>query len=201
MLTFDSFDCMVTKETIKGTPCWVYHGNDLGRAINFAQRVQAAGEKFFDPLTGVVSGVHTAVLDKAMVTLLIAMDHYHRYNEYSQMIYPDEFPVLDKGCRGFTGEYAYLVHFGLLSRERDGDLTSYQLTDSGREFIKGGKKIFPELFNTGGIIHGYDETKKRVNAMSFFTVREWAQMETPLWFLPDKFRREILTTEEYNLKG
>jgi len=196
MLTQNDFDCAARKITISGTKCWVYHGNDLEAAVAFAQKVQAAGEKFYDPFTKVVTGVHTAILDQAMVTLLIAMEHYHKYNDYPRMSYPDDFPVLDRGTRGFTGEYAYLVHFGLLCREREGEFTYYRLTTLGREFIEGGKMVCPVLFNTAGQIHGYDETVDRVNARSFFSTGEWEEMQKPLWFLPEKYRQVILTEEE-----
>ncbi len=196
MLTISDFNCSVTKTNVRGTDCWTYLGDSLTEAVDFARKVQAVGEKFYDPLTGVVTGVHTAVLDKAMVTLLIAMEHYHKYNDYSRISYPGDFPVLDKGTRGFTGEYAYLVHFGLLSRGREGEFTFYQVTDLGREFIEGGKKVCPVLFNTAGQIHGYDETVDRVNARSFFSTDEWEEMQKPLWFLPEKYRQEILTEKE-----
>lgn len=192
----DWFNCPVIKEIINGVQCWKYLGNDLKECCDFAQKVQSMGEKFYDPLTKEVTGVHTAVLDKAMVTLLIAMEHYHKYNDYPRMSYPDDFPLLDQGTRGFTGEYAYLVHFGLLCREREGEFTYYRLTTLGREFIKGGKKVCPVLFNTAGQIHGYDETVDRVHARSFFSVGEWEEMQNPLWFLPEKHRQEILTEKE-----
>jgi hypothetical protein len=115
------------------------------------------------------------------------------------MVYPDEFPVLDKGVRGFTGEYAYLVHFGLLRRERDGDVTHYKLTMIGWEFIKGGTKIHRALFNSGAQIHGFDESTERVGVKYFFSNQELEKMQKPLWFLPEKFRQEILTAEELAL--
>ncbi len=143
-----------------------------------------------------VTGVHKAVLDADMVRLLIAMSHYHRYNDCDTLTYPGDFPVLDRGSRGFTGEYAYLVHFGLLSRERDGDVTHYKLTPMGWEFVKGGTKVCPVLFNTASQVHGFDENVDRVNVGYFFSKEELEEMEKPLWFLPEKYRQEILTPEE-----
>lgn len=201
MLTQANFDDLVTKVRINGVECWKYRGNALNEAIAFAQTVLSHGEKFYDPLTGVVTGVHTAVLDKAMVTLLIAMSHYHKYNDHPSMEYPDHFPLLDSSPRGFTGEYAYLVHFGLLRRERDGDTTLYSLTPAGFKFVDGGSKVRPVLFNTSGQVHGYDEAFDRVNVRSFFSIGEWDEMQKPLWFLPEKHREEILTPEEFHPRG
>lgn len=194
MLTSSNFDCIVTKEDINGIKYWKYLGDSLKVAAGFAKTAQAAGEKFYDPLTNEVTGVHKAILDKAMVTLLIAMSHYHRYNNHPSMTYPDDFPLLDSGKRGFTGEYAYLVHFGLLSRERQGDDTCYSLTPFGFEFIDGAAKICPVLYNSGSQIHGYDENANRVNMGSFFSQGELNEMQKPLWFLPEKYRQQVLAT-------
>ncbi len=196
MLTTKDFSCPVSKDTHNGVKYWRYVGDSLTVAADFARLVQSKGEKFYDPLTQEVTGVHTAVLDKAMVTLLIAMVHYHQYNEYVTMTYPEDFPVLDKGTRGFTGEYAYLVHFGLLNRERRGEYTHYQVNPLGHEFVKGGKKICPALFNSASQVHGWDDTADRVNVRSFFSREEWEKMKKPLWFLPEKYRQEILTPKE-----
>jgi hypothetical protein len=195
----NEFDFAVVEERVNGVKCWKYLGDSLKEAAVFAQKVRSVGAKFYDPLTREVTGVHRAVLDADMVRLLIAMSHYHKYNEYSTMVYPDEFPVLDKGVRGFTGEYAYLVHFGLLRRERDGDVTHYKLTMIGWEFIKGGTKIHRALFNSGAQIHGFDESTERVGVKYFFSNQELEKMQKPLWFLPEKFRQEILTAEELAL--
>lgn len=195
MLTEQDFACSVTKATIKSVKCWVYLGNDLKEAVGFAKMAQAAGEKFYNPLTEEVTGVHTAILDKAMVTLLIAMSHYRKYNDHPSMAYPEQFPLLDNSPRGFTGEYAYLVHFGLLSRERDGD-TLYSLTEFGLEFVEGEVKVCPVLFNSGSQVHGFDESVDRVNVGSFFSQGEWEEMQKPLWWLTDERRQDILTDEE-----
>jgi len=192
MLKSGDFGCAVTKEIINGVKCWKYRGDSLEVAVVFAKTAQAAGEKFYDPLTNEVTGVHKAVLDKAMVTLLIAMSHYHRYNDHSAMMYPDHFPLLDNGTRGFTGEYAYLVHFGLLSRERQGDDTYYSLTPLGFEFVEGAVKICPMLYNSGSQIHGFNDNVDRVSMQSFFSQSELDEMQTPLWFLPEKHRCEVL---------
>lgn len=196
MLTTKDFYCRVSKENINGVKYWKYLGGSLIEAADFARLVQSKGEKFYDPLTQEVTGVHKAVLDREMITLLIAMSHYHKYNEIATMAYPDEFPLLDKGVRGFTGEYAYLVHFGLLERGRRGDSTHYWLTDFGHEFVQGGKKICPALFNSASQIHGWDDTVERVSVESFFSRGEWEKVKKPLWFLPEKHRQEILTAEE-----
>jgi hypothetical protein len=191
----------VSKVIVDDNKCWKYIGDSLEEGVEFAQRVRAAGEKFYDPFTKKVTGVHKAVLDGDMVRLLIAMSHYHKYNDCGTMQYPDGFPILDTGVRGFTGEYAYLVHFGLLSRERQGDTTHYKLTGPGFEFVLGSTKVCPKLFNTGSQIHGYDETVERVNAQSFFSRVEWGLMQVPLWFLPQEYREEILTPEELEIRA
>lgn len=205
MLKDSDFECAVTKENVNGVKYWEYHGDSLKGAAGFAKIVRAAGEKFYDPLTNEVTGVHTAVLDKAMVTLLIAMSHYHRYNDHPSMSYPDDFPLLHDGRRGFTGEYAYLVHFGLLNREHKGEDTCYSLTKFGFKFVWGGAKICPVLYNSGSQIHGFDENFDRVDMKSFFSQEELDKMRKPLWFLPEKFRQQILvpmeSTDEHRRSG
>ncbi len=201
MLTVEDFPSPVIQTNINGIKCWKYLGYDLIDCVAFARVVQAAGERFYNPLTDNITGVHTATLDKAMVTLLIAMSHYRDYNDHSSMMYPDHFPLLDGGPRGFTNKYAYLVHFDLLSRKRDGKDTFYSLTLLGLEFVRGRAKVCPVLFNSGSQIHGYDKSVDPVNVGSFFSKGELDEMRKPLWFLSDKLRQEILTDEELAIDG
>jgi len=195
-LTVNDFPYLVDHVRINGVKCWKYLGDSLVEAAGFARKVQAVGERFYDPLTNEVTGVHKAVLDSEMVRLLIAMSHYHKWNEQETLVYPDHFPVLDQGTRGFTGEYAYLVHFGFLNRERQGDDTHYWVTDLGNEFIRGGLRIHPALFNSASQIHGWDQSVERVDVRSFFSRSEWEEIQKPLWFLPEKHREEMLTAKE-----
>ncbi len=192
MLIEQDFAYSVSQVKINGVKCWKYLGTDLKEAGYFARTVHAAGEKFYNPLTSEVTGVHTTVLDKVMVTLLIAVSHYHKYNDCLTMANPEEFPLLNSSIRRFAT--VSLVHFGLLKRERD--TTRYLLTETGMKFVEGKWKVRPVMFNSGSQIHGYDESIDRVDVESFFTQNELGEMRKPLWFLPEKNRQEILTDKE-----
>jgi hypothetical protein len=81
MLIAGDFAYQVTSSPINGVPCWKYGGNDLDECIAFAQLVRQHGERFYDPLTQEVTGVHRATLDREMVRLLAAMSHYQEFND------------------------------------------------------------------------------------------------------------------------
>ncbi len=155
MLTSNSFDCgrhNVRERIINGKPHWVYLGNSLAECIRFARKVQESGEYFLDPLTMEIMGAHHTKLALVLpVLLLVAMDHYHRFNDMKTIAYPEEFPYLSgKAARGFTADYNYLVHFGLLDKGSENvnsdDCVHYRVTALGRAFI-GGMEIRTELFN------------------------------------------------------
>lgn len=187
---------------INGKICWKYLGNNLAECIRFAKKVQSSGDHFFDPLTMEVTGAHRAVLSKGMVTLLAAMDHYHRFNDIKTMSYPTGFPYLSgHAARGFSTNYNYLIHFGLLAKspgEKNSDgCVHYWVTDTGRDFIEW-MPIEAELFNIGPMVVGYDTSSSKTFD-EFFSAAELKEMEKPLWFLPEKDRLEILTPEELEL--
>jgi len=197
-LTAEDFDCDVTTVNINGKICWKYIGNDLEECIRFARKVQLGGDHFFDPLTTEVMGAHRAKLDKNMVLLLAAMDHYHRFNDVKTMAYPTGFPYLSgQAARGFTTNYSYLVHFGLLDKSHgsnsDGKV-HYWVTDHGREFIAG-IPILAELLNIGPMVVCFAKDSRKTFD-EFFTVGELAEMENPLWFLSEREREIILTSDE-----
>ena len=201
-MTETDFDCDVATVNINGKICWKYVGNNLAACIQFAKLVQSKGDHFFDPLTEEVTGAHHTVLSKGMVLLLAAMDHYHRFNDIKTMSYPTGFPYLTKfAARGFTANYNYLVHFGLLAKS-PGDsnpdgCVHYWVTDHGREFIAG-IPILAELFNIGPMVVGY-ATGSRKTFDEFFTTAELTTMEKPLWWLSPEKRASILTAEELEL--
>jgi hypothetical protein len=56
--------------------------------------------------------------------------------------------------------------------------------------------VRPVLFNTGSEVHGYDGNITPVMFDSFFTQSELEEMQKPLWFLPEKYRQEVLTPKE-----
>ncbi len=201
-LTAGDFDCAVTATNINGRICWQYIGNDLAECIRFAKRVQSGGDHFFDPLTMEVTGAHHTILSKGMVLLLAAMDHYHRFNDVKTMSYPTGFPFLsEQAARGFTTNYNYLVHFGLLAKspgEKNHDgCVHYWVTDHGREFIAG-IPILAELYNIGPMVVGYASGSKKTFD-EFFSTAELAEMEKPLWFLTEEKRLSILTSDELEL--
>lgn len=199
MLKVTDFNCVVRKDTINGIECWVYIGNSLSDCVDFAKLVRRHGEWFFDPLTAEVSGVHRATLDREMVRLLAAMSHYQDFNDYTTMVYPGDFPVVtSRAARGFTTNYNYLVHFGLLGKEHREDAVHYWVTDKGREFLAGGRSP-ASLFNTGALVHGIDEAGGTVGMEDFFNQEQQDEMKKPLWFLPQQYREEILTANELKI--
>lgn len=194
-LTELDFDCRVTKESRFGFDCWVYLGSDFDELIAFSRKAQSYGERFYDPLTADVAGAHHAILDKQMVRLVLAMQHYHQFNDYEQMAYPNDFPVISpRAARGFSTNYNYLVHFGLLGKvHRDGEVY-YWVTDLGRRFI-GGCSIRCELYNVRSEVVGWND-QSWGTITDYFSEGELRDMEKPLWFLPEKHRQDILTPEE-----
>lgn len=198
MLTQKDFACSVEQITIFGLTCWKYLGNDLAECVKFAVLVQSRGERFYDPLTADVAGVHRAILDKPMIRLLVAMEHYHQYQEREVFEYPNDFPkVSPNAARGFSTNYNYLVHFGLLDKKNvDGEVV-YWVTDLGREFIAG-KSIRCELFNIGPEVVGHDDNSWGT-IEDKITGDELQKMKKPLWFWTQKNRELVLTTEELSV--
>jgi len=196
MLTESSFNCRVVFTSINGKPCWKYLGNNLEECAQFARQVQAAGEKFYDPLTDDVRSAHRAVLDKYMIRLLVAMEHYRLYQERERFEYPNDFPKVSPGAaRDFSTNYNYLVHFGLLGKTiRDAGVVVYWVTDLGREFING-ERIRCELFNIGPEVVGYNDQSWGTIADKI-DAKELAKMRKPLWFWTDENRELVLTEEE-----
>ncbi len=195
MLTAQDFDCQVTMTSINGVDCWRYLGNDLEECIQVARLAQSKGEKFYDPLLDEVQGVHQAKLDRGMVLLLAAMDHYHRFNACKTLTYPNDFPVVSpKAARGFTTNYSYLVHFRLLAKKTVDGEVQYWVTERGRRFLQG-EEILCELYNIGPEVVGYNPDSQGTIG-KFFHDGMLEQMKKPLWFLPERHRQDILTTEE-----
>jgi hypothetical protein len=186
---------LLNETTVKGIKCWEYTGNDLADCISHAKRVTACGENFLNPITGVIAYSHTVNLSKGMVILLVAMQHYHDYQDKVTMAYPNDFPVTDnKAARGFSGSYNYLVQFGFLDKKTiDGDVR-YWVTDLGREFIAG-EPVYKTLFNCGQEVLGFDKNTECTFG-GFFSHIELGEMRKPLWWVAQKFREEVLTTEE-----
>ncbi len=195
MLTVEDFPCPVIQTNINGVKCWKYSGCDLDECIAFARVVQAAGEKFYDPLLDEVRSAHIAKLNKGMVLLLAAMDHQHRYNDYETMAYPNDFPVISsKAARGFTTNYSYLVHFNLLSKTSRNGEVHYWVTDLGRRFIKG-ESIRCTLYNIGSEVVGFDDISwGTIN--KYFSEKVLTEMRKPLWWVKEETRLSILTPEE-----
>lgn len=198
MLTEQDFDCNVSYTNINGKSCWKYKGNDLAECIAFARKVQAAGEKFYDPLTDDIRSTHRAILDASMIRLLVAMDHYRRYQDRTMFEYPNDFPKVSPGAaRDFSTNYNYLVHFGLLGKKtQDGEVV-YWVTNLGRKFING-ESICCELYNIGPEVVGYNDTSWGT-ITDKIDAEEWAEMQKPLWFWSQENRELVLTDEELAL--
>ena len=181
--------------SLNGKPCWKYLGNDLEECVQFARQVQAAGEKFYDPLTDSVRSAHRAILDKYMIRLLVAMEHYRLYQERERFEYPNDFPKVSPGAaRDFSTNYNYLVHFGLLAKENKDGVVVYWVTNLGRAFIAG-ESIRTELFNIGPEVVGYDENSWGT-IVSKLGEAEVERMKKPLWFWTDEGRQAVLTDAE-----
>jgi hypothetical protein len=192
----DLRDCeLLTETTVKGIKCWKYTGDYLPECIDYAAKVKASGENFLNPITGEIAYSHKVILSKSMVILLAAMQHYHDYQDKETMAYPNDFPVTDNSAaRGFSGNYNYLVHFGFLGKQTIKGEVRYWVTDLGREFLSG-KPIFRILFNCGTEVLGFDKSTE-CTIDTFFTAAELSEMKKPLWFVDQKFREQVLTTEE-----
>jgi hypothetical protein len=195
MLTEQDFDCLVSQVSINGTTCWKYVGNNLQECILFARKVQAAGEKFYDPLTDNIQHAHRAILDAPMVRLLVAMYHYELYQDREMFEYPKDFPKVSPGAaRGFSTNYNYLVHFGLLGKKNQDGEVVYWVSDLGQKFVKG-ESIRCELFNIGPEVVGYDENSWG-NIESKIDEDELLEMKKPLWFWTEENRKLVLTEDE-----
>jgi hypothetical protein len=197
MLTEQDFACRAELISINGKPCWKYFGNNLEECVQFARQVQAAGEKFYDPLTDDVRSAHRAILDKYMIRLLVAMEHYRLYQEREEFVYPNDFPkVSPEAARDFSTNYNYLVHFGLLAKGNKVGVGGvvYWVTNLGRAFIAG-ESIRTELFNIGPEVVGYNENSWGT-IVSKLGEAEVQQMKKPLWFWTEENRELVLTTDE-----
>jgi hypothetical protein len=195
MLTEQNFACRAELVSINGTPCWKYFGNDLEECVQFARQVQGAGEKYYNPLTDDVRSAHRAILDKYMIRLLVAMEHYRLYQDRDMFVYPNDFPKVSPGAaRDFSTNYNYLVHFGLLNKKHEDGEVIYWVTTLGRAFI-GGFSICTELFNIGPEVVGYDDNSWGT-IISKLGEAEVERMKKPLWFWTEENRQEVLTDEE-----
>jgi len=117
---------------------WYYLGNDLRECTRFARIVLENGGTFFDPLTGKPYGSNIEQMDVHKAELLLAIYHLRLYKDKASLLYSEEFPHLsDKYARGFTTNYSYLVHFGLLSKARLDGKVYYRLTNKGMDFCRG----------------------------------------------------------------
>lgn len=105
---------------------------------------------------------HKQRLDHHMINLVIAM--YNEHGVGTKLQYPKDFPHLnDRYARGFTTNYAYLRHWGLLERTGNGKTPDWHVTELGEQFIRGEIDAPAWVYNVEDKLVGRSATRVKVS--------------------------------------
>jgi len=168
------------KEEGKQYTVWEYLGNDVQEMLRFVNVVLRSRDKFFDPLTRRPEGSNRHTLETASVILLISLCQLTMVKHKHEFKYPDDFPKVTpkRGARGFSTNYSYLVHFGLLGRPEGKPESHYYVTQKGFDFYNGLATCSEFVIcNRKNVLHS---SKEQVRITDFVDIEDFKK--EPLWW-------------------